>query len=224
MALTSPVPLRSRRATRRSERLTVVMGITAAGLASALTAAELGRVWRRGRAPLPKDTDDVLGAAEEAAVQTVEVVTEGYRASPKPQTALMNLLLSFSLGFGLIRTSAHIIRARGRFGPFRDLHLGRRHIHHFVPGIVMALVAGGVSVVSRDEELDNWLAIPFGIGAALTLDESALLLQLEDVYWNEEGVVSVQITLAAIALLAALGLGLRLLQRGEERVLDGSEG
>jgi hypothetical protein len=224
VALSGPVPLRSRRATRRSARLTVVMAVTAGTLAAALTAAELGRVWRRGSAPLPTETDDVLGAAEEAAVQTVEVVTEGYRASPKPQTALLNLLLSFSLGFGLIRASAHIIRRRGTFGPFRNLQVGRRHIHHFVPGIVMAFLAGGVSVVSRDEELDNWLAIPFGIGAALTLDESALLLQLEDVYWNEEGVVSVQITLAAISLLAALGLGLRLLQRGEQRVLDGSAG
>src|SRR3712207_8437960 len=47
------------------------------------------------------------------------------------------------------------------------------------------------------------LAIPFGAGVALTLDESALLLELEDVYWTEEGVVSVQITLATIGLLAA---------------------
>ena len=224
MALTSPVPLRSRRATRRSERLTLVMGVTAGALASALTAAELGRVWRRGRAPLPTETDDVLGAAEEAAVQTVEVVAEGYRASPTGETALLNLLLSFSLAFGFVRASTHIIRTRGAFGPFRDLHVGRRHIHHFVPGIVMAFLAGGASVVARNESWDNWLAIPFGVGAALTLDESALLLQLEDVYWNEEGVVSVQITLAAISLLAALGLGLRLLQRGEQRVLAPGEG
>jgi hypothetical protein len=224
VALTSPLPVRSRKAARRSARLTVGMGAAAGMLVSALAAVALGRVWRRGRAPLPGDTDDVIGAAETAAAQTVEVVAEGYRASPTRETASLILLGSFALAFGFIRTSTHVIRSRGTFGPFRDLRVGRRHIHHFVPGIVMAFLAGGASVVSRDERWDDWLAIPFGIGAALTLDESALLLQLEDVYWSEEGVVSVQITLAAIALLAAIGLGLRLVQRGEQAVLDGSEG
>ena len=40
---------------------------------------------------------------------------------------------------------------------------------------------------------NKYLALPFGIGVALVLDESALLLELEDVYWTEEGVLSVQI-------------------------------
>jgi hypothetical protein len=57
------------------------------------------------------------------------------------------------------------------------------------------------------------------MGVALTLDESALLLQLEDVYWTEQGVLSVQITLSAISLLGAAVLSRRLLRRGEERVL-----
>jgi hypothetical protein len=57
----------------------------------------------------------------------------------------------------------------------------------------------------------------------LTLDESALLLDLEDVYWTREGLVSVQITLATAAMLAALALGLRLLRRGEEIVLGDDE-
>ena len=54
----------------------------------------------------------------------------------------------------------------------------------------------------------------------LTLDESALLLELDDVYWRREGLLSVQITLAVIALLSALTLALRLLRRGEQVVLD----
>jgi hypothetical protein len=54
---------------------------------------------------------------------------------------------------------------------------------------------------------------------ALTLDESALLLKLDDVYWTEDGIVSVQISLAAVALLSALALALRLLRRGERVVL-----
>ena len=63
-------------------------------------------------------------------------------------------------------------------------------------------------------------ALPFGLGMALTLDESALLLELDDVYWSEEGILSVQITLTAMAGLAAFALALRVLRRGEARVLD----
>ena len=65
----------------------------------------------------------------------------------------------------------------------------------------------------------RWLALPFGAGVALTLDESALLLKLDDVYWTEEGIVSVQITFAALAMLSALALALRTLRRGERTVL-----
>ena len=54
----------------------------------------------------------------------------------------------------------------------------------------------------------------------LTLDESALLLELDDVYWTEEGVISVQIALAVTAMLSALVLALRFLRRGEQVVLE----
>jgi hypothetical protein len=145
---------------------------------------------------------------------------EGFRATSPRETALLNLLASFVVSFGAVRASTHTIRSRGTFGPFRDLKVGRRHVHHFVPGIVIAFLAGGVSIASRKEELDQWLAFPFGAGVALTLDESALLLQLEDVYWTEQGVLSVQITLSAIALLGAAALSRRLLRRGEARVLE----
>jgi hypothetical protein len=97
--------------------------------------------------------------------------------------------------------------------------VGRRHIHHYVPGIVIAFVAGTGAILSRNERLEPVLAVPFGVGMGLTLDESALLLDLEDVYWSREGLLSVQITLTVIALLGALALGLRFLRRGEEVVL-----
>ena len=62
--------------------------------------------------------------------------------------------------------------------------------------------------------------VPFGAGVALTLDESALLLKLDDVYWTEEGIVSVQISLAVVSMLSAVLLALRMLRRGERVVLD----
>jgi hypothetical protein len=82
------------------------------------------------------------------------------------------------------------------------------------------MLAGGSSIVSRDERLDPLLAVPFGIGAALTLDESALLLRLDDVYWSEEGVLSVQISLAAAAIVSAIALARRVFRRGEREVLE----
>lgn len=216
MALIRYWPRRSR---RRHQRVTYGIGVLAVTTTSAVAAGELARVWRRGSAPLPADTDDVIAAAEVAARESVEVAVAGYRATPERETALLNLLGSFVASFVIVRLSTYTIRARGTFGPFRDLRVGRRHVHHFVPGIVLAFVAGGASVASRNQDLDRWLAVPFGAGVALTLDESALLLELEDVYWTEQGVVSVQITLAAIAVLAAVELTRRVLRRGEAHVL-----
>lgn len=209
----------ARRRRERAERRTLALGIVALVTTGAVIATEVGRVWRRGSAPLPGDTDDVLHAAEEAARQTVEVAVSGYKAGSTRENALLMLLLSFTVSFGLVRASTHTIRRRGEFGPFRSVRFGDRHIHHFVPGIALAFVAGGISIMSRDERLDPWLAVPFGTGVAMTLDESALLLKLDDVYWTEEGIVSVQITLAALAMLSALALALRMLRRGEVQVL-----
>jgi len=71
----------------------------------------------------------------------------------------------------------------------------------------------------RDEDLEPKLALLFGTGMGMTMDEAALLLDLDDVYWTERGLVSVQISLALTALLGALAIGLRFLQRGEATVL-----
>jgi hypothetical protein len=89
-----------------------------------------------------------------------------------------------------------------------------------VPGIVIAFGSGTGAILARDERLDPKLAVPFGVGMGLTLDESALLLELDDVYWTREGLLSVQITLAVTALLASLALALRFLRRGEQAVLE----
>jgi hypothetical protein len=215
----SRLSARRRRVRRRLDRTTLAIGVLALTTTAAALADELGRVWRRGSAPLPAETDDVLAAAGEAARQSVEVAVEGYRTASMRENTLLNLLVSFVVTFGAVRTSTWLIRSRGQFGPFRELVVGPRHIHHFVPGIVIALLAGGTALATESRPLERWLAIPFGMGAAMTLDESALLLQLEDVYWSEEGIISVQITLAAISLLGAMAVVRRTLRRGEARVL-----
>jgi hypothetical protein len=210
---------RRRRVRRRLDRTTAAIGVLALTTTAAAMAGELGRVWRRGSAPLPAEADDVLAAAGEAARQSVEVAVEGYRTASMRENVRLNLLGSFVVTFGAVRTSTWLIRSRGEFGPFRELVVGPRHIHHFVPGIAIALLAGGAALVTENEALERWLAIAFGVGGALTLDESALLLQLEDVYWSEEGILSVQITLAAISLLGAMAVVRRTLRRGEAHVL-----
>ena len=212
--------MRRGRAGLAADRLTLLLGGVAAAAVAGVAIGEFGRVWRRGSAPLPRETADVLSAAEEAAVETAHVARAGYREVSGRENAMFNLLSSFVGTFLLARTITYSLRRRRRFGPFRNLFVGRRHVHHFVPGIIIAFAAGTAAILVRDEDLEPKLAIPFGIGMGLTLDESALLLELEDVYWTREGILSVQVSLAVIATLATVALGLRFLRRGEEVVLE----
>jgi hypothetical protein len=203
-----------------TERRTLGIGLVATAATSVVLGSEFARVWRRGSAPLPRESDGILLAAEEAAAETARVAVAGYVDVPRSEKALFNLLTSFVTTFVLARGITYALRGRATFGPFRDFKVGRRHIHHFVPGIGLAFTSGAAAIVTREEELEAPLALVFGVGMGLTLDESALLLELEDVYWTPEGLVSVQITMATMALLAALALLLRFLRRGEQIVLD----
>ncbi|MFN2615754.1 MAG: hypothetical protein ABR581_01375 [Thermoleophilaceae bacterium] len=211
---------RGRRGWRAADRTTLLLGAVATGATGAVVAGEIARVWRRGSAPLPSEAPDLLVAAEEAVAETAEVARAGYAEVSTRENATFNMLSSFVTTFALARLITHRLRSRKRVGPFRDLMVGRRHIHHFVPGIVFAFASGAAAILTRDEGLEPKLAVPFGVGMGLTLDESALLLEFDDVYWSEEGVLSVQITLAVTAFLAAFALGVRFLRRGEQVVLD----
>jgi hypothetical protein len=206
----------ARRRRLRAERGTVALGVAAFGLTGTVLGSEVVRMLRDRMHAHPEL--DPLETADVAVRETVAVAVAGLESLSPRETALMNLLASFSLTFATARLGTYLIRRRGPTGPFRDMIVGERHIHHFVPGIVMAFLAGGASVLSRNESLDPVLAVPFGMGVALTLDESALLLQLDDVYWNEDGIISVQITLAALALLSSTTLARRALRRGERRL------
>jgi hypothetical protein len=201
-------------------RGTLALGAVATSAVVAVVAIELRRVWRRGSAPALRDTDHPILAAEEAVAETARVARVGYREVSTRENSMFNLLTSFATTFILARSVTYALRGRPTLGPFRNLSVGRRRIHHFVPGIVIAFGAGAAAILTRDERLEPWLAVPFGVGVGLTLDESALLLDFEDVYWSREGLLSVQITLAVIAMLGALALALRFLWRGEQVVLE----
>jgi hypothetical protein len=216
------VALRRTRNSATIERKTIVLGVAAYAVTAAALFAEFGRVWRRGSAPLPRETDSVIDAAAEAAGETMAVALEGYRETPRRENALFNLLSSFAASFSLARGISYLLRRRQRVGPFRSLRIGQRHIHHFVPGILLAFTSGAAAILTDNEQIEPRLALAFGTGMGLTLDESALLLELEDVYWSREGILSVQIALAAMALISASVLAARLLRRGEKVVLEGA--
>ncbi|MEV7006060.1 hypothetical protein [Streptosporangium sp. NPDC051022] len=111
--------------------------------------------------------------------------------------------------FVFTRINVRLIRAK--IGWFRNVSVGEMHIHHVVFGVVLTML-GGVSGLVVSSVSQGWYALTaavFGVGAALVLDEFALILHLHDVYWEEEGRTSVDAVFIAIAITALLLLGLR---------------
>lgn len=116
------------------------------------------------------------------------------------------MLASLLVVFLATRVVVRMIRA-GR-GPFGDTSVGGVHVHHLVYGVFAMLLAGSAEFAYRPGS--PWvhvLAAVFGAGAALTLDEFALWLRLEDVYWRREGRVSVDAVVLAAAALGLVVLG-----------------
>lgn len=116
------------------------------------------------------------------------------------------MLASYLITFLATRAITRAIRT-GR-GPFRNASLGGVHVHHQVYGIFLLLGAGTAEFTYRPAT--PWadvLAALFGIGAALTLDEFALWLHLEDVYWKREGRSSVDAVLVALIVGVLLLVG-----------------
>jgi hypothetical protein len=118
------------------------------------------------------------------------------------------MLVAFLVTFVIVRAITYSIH-RGSGGLFRDVKVGGTHLHHLVPGIVLMLITGYLSNALHFRTGRTTVAIFFGIGAALTLDEFALWLHLKDVYWQRQGRRSVDavIIAAGIAGLVVLGFG-----------------
>jgi hypothetical protein len=161
------------------------------------------------------DPEGLLESAPAAAADTVGVAVRGYTEASRSETVLFNLLGGFLGSFALVRISTWGIRED--VGPFRNVRIGGRHIHHFVPGILLAFGSGTAALLTDNDAVEQRLAIPMGAGIGLTFDEAALLLDLRDVYWTREGLLSVQLSLGATAILSIAILTLRMLRRGERR-------
>jgi hypothetical protein len=177
-------------------------------------AGQFGRMLQR-RAHQENDGEGLVEVAPAAALDTVGVAVSGYSEAPRTETVLFNLLAGFLSSFAIVRISTWGIR--DEWWPFRNVKVGGRHIHHFVPGILIAFASGTTALLTDDEALEEKLAVTTGIGMGLTFDEAALLLDLRDVYWTRQGLLSVQLSLGATAILSIAILTQRMLRRGERR-------
>jgi hypothetical protein len=199
---------------RHSDRATVGLAVVALAGAGTVLVGQFGRMLKR-RTEAPTDHENLVEVAPAAALDTVGVAVRGYAETPRSETVLFNLLAGFLASFALVRLSTWGIR--NKWWPFRNVRMGGRHIHHFVPGIMLAFGAGTAALLTEDESLEVTLALPMGAGIGLTFDEAALLLDLRDVYWTREGLLSIQLSLGATAILSIAILTLRMLRRGERR-------
>ncbi|MGL6279314.1 MAG: hypothetical protein ACRC50_07135 [Gaiella sp.] len=120
------------------------------------------------------------------------------------------MLAAFAITYALTRGYTRIARVRG----WGSTHVGGVHMHHLVVGLVLSFAAGAIQFAYLPGEgfLQLLLAAAFGTGAALVLDEFALVFHLDDVYWEEEGRKSVDavvlgVAFGALFLLHAAPLG-----------------
>jgi hypothetical protein len=114
---------------------------------------------------------------------------------------------SFLVAFIIVRIITHAIR--GGIGPFHNVEHGELHIHHMVWGIILLLGVGygwllqvGTGLQGTSRVAGMALTILYGVGAALTLDEFALWLNLRDVYWEREGRESIHAVMLFGGLLS----------------------
>jgi hypothetical protein len=147
--------------------------------------------------PMPDDERDRGGRFSLA-----RVYAEHFAEDPRRERLFL-ASLGFFAGFGAARAITHAIL--NAVGPFRNLSVGGRHLHHLVFGIGGLLGVGylwlalfGVSPQSR--KISRGTAVGYGVASALTLDEFALWLNLEDVYWAKQGRQSID----AVAVFGGL--------------------
>jgi hypothetical protein len=122
----------------------------------------------------------------------------------KGHQPVLLMLVAFGVTFGITRFITHAIRSE-RFSWLGNVEAGDTHIHHLVWGIVLLLITGLLAVAVQPPL--EVTAVVFGIGAALTLDEFALWLHLEDVYWSEQGRQSIDAVIVFAVVSGFMVLG-----------------
>ncbi|WP_411095876.1 hypothetical protein [Streptomyces sp. 020-2-3H-GM] len=89
-------------------------------------------------------------------------------------------------------------------GGFGDVSAGGVHLHHYVWGILLLMAVGATALSESSPRARAWLGLAYGIGMALVIDEAALLISLEDVYWDSEGGLSIAVAITVIAVVGTV--------------------
>jgi hypothetical protein len=127
------------------------------------------------------------------------------------QRAALLSWLAFTVTFGVVRGITYSIKD-GK-GPFGNLSVGGEHLHHYMWGIGLVSGVGGVAVHGEDAHRRHPLvALSYGVGLALIVDEFALLLDLKDVYWAKQGRISVDLGVGGSSLAGTYFAALPLLR------------
>jgi hypothetical protein len=133
------------------------------------------------------------------------------------QRAALLSWLAFSATFAGVRGITYGIKD-GK-GPFGNLSLGGEHLHHYMWGIGMVSGVGGVAVHGdNDKRRHPLVAVAYGAGLALIVDEFALLLDLKDVYWAKQGRISVDLAVGGSGLAGTYFAALPLFRALRRRV------
>jgi hypothetical protein len=139
---------------------------------------------------------------------------ERYRNAAPAERAATGLLSSYATTIFIAR-GLNYIRERKRNLPstrsvvrrtYSLRRTGGTRVHHFIPGIAIAFTTGAIAVIKRSEGSELRYSVPFGAGAALTLDELALLVEAKNPYWRSERFALSQ---AAVAAAGAAAVGVR---------------
>jgi hypothetical protein len=141
----------------------------------------------------------------------------------RPRRRLFVASVSFFLTFAIVRGMVFCIRHQ--IPPFHYIIMNGRHVHHLVPGILLLLAVGygwlcefGTGSDSSSLFASKLMSVLYGVGAALTLDEFALWLNLKDVYFVREGRSSIDAVVLFGSLLAIGGWGAPLFAAMAKRV------
>jgi hypothetical protein len=142
-------------------------------------------------------------------MSTASIVTDFWnnQIAAHDRQGIFLVLAGFVLSFGFIRMSTRLMRSpRVPWWPGSVVSDSGVHIHHLVFGIVTMMLAGTVGFALVGES--PWTEVfAFGVGAGLTIDEFALWVYLEDVYWAEEGRSSIDATVIAAAVMGLILVG-----------------
>ncbi len=160
-----------------------------------------------------KTTPSKPGPSTAKTAKTADHASSGHAERPSPWLRLLpgispkrrGFILAwwgFTLTFGGMRLLTWLIHID--VAGVGDMQAGGVHLHHYVWGIVLLMVVGGAGLAERSARARAWMGLAYGVGLALVIDEAALLISLEDVYWDTEGGVSIALAIALIAVVGSV--------------------